>query len=72
MVKRKSAKACVFPNFAPAGIFGPNGGTSFERLTATLGTERCIQTVTNHTCILTKVQCIVGQYLSHVTVCGLI
>lgn len=40
LVKRKSAKACVFPNFAPAGILGPNGGTSFERLTATLGTER--------------------------------
>lgn len=35
-VRRKSAKALCFPNFAPTGIFGPKGGTSFERLTATL------------------------------------
>ena len=33
---RKSAKAFCLPNLAPAGMFGPNGGTSFERLTATL------------------------------------
>ena len=35
-VSRKSAKAFCFPNLAPAGMFGPKGGTSFERLIATL------------------------------------
>ena len=42
-VSRKSAKAFCLPNLAPAGMFGPNGGTSFERLTATL--TRAPQTI---------------------------
>ena len=35
-VKRKSTKPDVLPNIAPSKIRGPNGGTSFERVTDTL------------------------------------
>lgn len=35
-VKRKLAKAFCLPNLDAAGIGGPNGGTSFDLLTATL------------------------------------
>lgn len=40
LVSRKLANAFCFPNFDDAGIGGPNGGTSLDLLTATLGCKK--------------------------------
>jgi len=36
LARRNSTKAFDLANVAPAGIGGPNTGTSFERVTATI------------------------------------
>ena len=39
LARRKSAKSLDLGNLAFSGMVGPNGGTSLERVTATLGNK---------------------------------